>query len=62
MVLIDSPKMSVMNYLSMLHNISHDDLAMQALVWLCMVWFRVIWFGMIWFDVVQFEASCANLR
>jgi len=20
-----------------------DDLAMQALVWLCLVWFRVIW-------------------
>jgi len=32
--------------------ISHDDLVMQALVWLCMIRFRVIWFS----------ASRANLR
>jgi len=35
----------------------HDDLAMQALVWLCMVQFRAIWFG-----VVQFGVSYVNLR
>jgi len=38
-------------------HISHDDLAMQALVWLCMVWFRVIQFGAAWFS-----ASHTNLR
>jgi hypothetical protein len=37
--------------------ISHDDLVIQALVWLCMVWFKVIWFG-----VVQFDSSYANFR
>jgi hypothetical protein len=42
----------------MLHNISeqgaisHDDLAMQAMVWLCKIWFRAIWIG-----VVRFSAS-----
>jgi len=36
---------------------TRDDLAMQALVWLCMVQFRAIWFGM-----VQFGASHVNLR
>ena len=35
----------------------HEDLAMQALVWLHMVRFRVIWC-----DEVQFDASYANLR
>jgi len=34
-----------------------DDVAMQALVWLCMVWFRVIQFG-----AVQFSALYVNLR
>jgi hypothetical protein len=29
--------------------ISGDDLAMQALVWVCMVQFRVIQFGTVWF-------------
>ena len=61
MVPIGSPKMLVRNYLSMLHNISHDDLAMQALVWFCMVWFRVSWFGTIQIEAVQFDASYANL-
>jgi hypothetical protein len=37
--------------------ISHDDLAMQALVWLCMVQFRVIWWS-----VVRFGISYVNLR
>jgi hypothetical protein len=36
---------------------THDDLAMQALVWFHKVTSRVIQFG-----VVQFRASCANLR
>jgi len=38
-------------------HISHDDLAMQALVWLCMVQFRVIQFG-----AARFCASHTNLR
>jgi hypothetical protein len=29
--------------------ISHDDLAMQAMVWLCKIWFRAIWIGVVWF-------------
>jgi len=37
--------------------LSHDDLVMQALVWLQMVWFRAIRFGM-----VQFGASYTNSR
>jgi len=37
--------------------ISHDDLAMQAMVWLRTVQFRAIWFV-----AVQFGASHANLR
>jgi hypothetical protein len=36
--------------------ISHYDLAMQAMVWLCVVWFRVIWFG-----AVHFSASYMNI-
>jgi len=38
-------------------HILHDDLVMQALVWLCMVRFRVIQFGAAWFS-----ASHINLR
>jgi hypothetical protein len=30
---------------------SHDDLAMQAMVWLCKIWFRAIWIGVVWFGV-----------
>jgi len=37
--------------------ISHDDLAMQALVWLCLVWFRAILFGR-----VQFSGWYLHLR
>jgi len=37
--------------------ISHDDLVMQAFVWLWMVWFRAIRFG-----TVQFSTSYMNLR
>jgi hypothetical protein len=36
---------------------THEDFAMQALVWLCMVWFRAIQFG-----TVQFGTSYTNLR
>jgi hypothetical protein len=25
---------------------THNDLAMQALVWLCMIWFKALQFGM----------------
>jgi len=32
---------------------THNDLVMQAFVWLRMVWFRAIWFGM-----VGFRAPC----
>jgi len=35
---------------------THDDLVIQALVWLCMVWFRAIQFGVVWFGT-----SYANL-
>jgi len=54
--------MWVMNYLSVLHNstrvqISLDDGALQALVWLGMVRFRAIWFG-----VARFGALYTNLR
>ena len=28
---------------------TRDNLAMQALVWLCMAQFRTIWFGVVWF-------------
>jgi hypothetical protein len=37
--------------------ISHDDLVMQALVWLCMFWFQAIQF-----DVVRCSASYLNLK
>jgi hypothetical protein len=37
--------------------ISHDNLAMQALVWHCMVQFRPIWFA-----AVRFGTSYMNLR
>ena len=43
-------------YLRELH-ISHDYLAMQALVWLHMVQFRANRFGTVWFS-----ASYANIR
>jgi len=36
---------------------THDDLAMQTLVWLCLVWFRAIRFGL-----AQFGASYVNLN
>jgi hypothetical protein len=39
------------------HLTTHDDLAMQAMVWPFMVRFRVIWFG-----AVRFSASYMNLR
>jgi len=58
---IGFPETSVMNYHFTLCNISdeqrsHDNFAMQALVWLHMVRFRAIWFS-----VVQFSTSYTNL-
>ena len=51
-----SPKHEIMsvNISSVLFSLSftHDDLVMQALVWICMVQFRVTLFG-----VVQFGTS-----
>jgi len=38
-------------------HISHDDLAVQALLWLCMVQFTVIQFG-----AARFSVSHTNLR
>jgi hypothetical protein len=35
---------------------THDDLAMQALLWPCMAQFRAVQFGMVWFS-----PSYANL-
>jgi hypothetical protein len=52
-------KMLVWSYYSVLRNIqqiSHDDLAMQALVRIHIIRFRVIWI-----DMVQFGASFMNL-
>jgi hypothetical protein len=59
---VGSPEMSVRNHHSVLCYISeeqrsHDDLAVQPMVWLCMVWFRVIWFDVVWFSI-----SYVNLK
>jgi len=53
MGMIGCPETSVANCNSVLHNmpqehrISHDDLALQTLVWLHMVRFRAIGFGVV---------------
>jgi hypothetical protein len=41
---------------------THDDLMMQALVWLAMVWCRVILCGTVRHNAVWFGTSHMNLR
>jgi hypothetical protein len=41
--------------------ISHDDLAVQALVWLHIVWFRVIRFGASYANFMTSHMSVPNL-
>jgi hypothetical protein len=66
---VQSKKIWAVNFSNALFSLlsTHDELAMQTLVWLCLVWFRAICFGLVQFGVVQFSvvqfgALYVNLR